>query len=132
MPEGALLREWSDSVRMLSSIAGSAILTASVPSGFYSPRVARAAAAAGIRQLFTQRPTTQAVEAFGCEVRGRFTVRNWTPASRVQALASGHLRPRIEDALFWRFRELAKMVGGSAYTGLRRAFFERHSPAPLS
>jgi peptidoglycan/xylan/chitin deacetylase (PgdA/CDA1 family) len=132
MPEEALLREWSDSVRMLSSIAGSAILTASVPSGFYAPRVARAAAAAGIRQLFTQRPTTHTIEIFGCEVMGRFTIRNWTPASRVQALASGHLRPRLEDALFWRFRQLAKAVGGSSYTGLRRAFFERYFPASSS
>jgi peptidoglycan/xylan/chitin deacetylase (PgdA/CDA1 family) len=132
MPEGVLLREWCDSVRVLSSIAGSAILTASVPSGFYSPRVARAAAAAGIRQLFTQRPTTRTVDTFGCEVMGRFTLRSWTPAPRVQALAAGHLRPRLEDVLSWRLRELAKTVGGSAYTGLRRAFFERHSPAPSS
>jgi len=132
MPEEALLREWSESVQVLSSIVGSAILTASVPSGFYSPRVARAAAAVGIRVLFTQRPTTQTVNAFGCEVMGRFTVRSWTPAWRVQALAAGHLRPRLEDALFWRCRELAKTVGGSAYTGLRRAFFEHHSPAPSS
>jgi len=131
MPEEALVREWSDSVRVLSSIVGSAILTGSVPSGFYAPRVARAAAAAGIRQLFTLLPTTRTVQTFGCEVLGRFTVRSWSPASRVQALARGHLRPRVEEALSWRFRELLKTVGGSAYTGFRRAFFERHFPAPL-
>ena len=131
MPEEALVREWSDSVRVLSSIVGTAILPGSVPSGFYSPRVARAAAAAGIRQLFTLQPTTRAVETFGCEVLGRFTVRSWSPASRVQALALGHLRPRLEEALSWRFRKLLKTLGGSAYTGFRRAFFERHFPASL-
>jgi peptidoglycan/xylan/chitin deacetylase (PgdA/CDA1 family) len=132
MPEEVLVREWSESVQILSSIIGEPILTASVPSGFYAPRVARAAAAAGIRQLFTQKPTTQPVQVFGCEVLGRFTVRCWTPASRVRALASGCLRPRLEDALSWRFREMAKTLGGSAYSDFRRAFFERHSSARLS
>jgi peptidoglycan/xylan/chitin deacetylase (PgdA/CDA1 family) len=132
MSKEALVREWTDSVRMLSSIVGGPILTASVPSGFYAPRVARAAAAAGIQQLFTQQPTTQPVRAFGCEVYGRFTIRTWTSASRVQALASGRLRPRLEDALFWRFRGIAKAIGGSAYAGFRRAFFNRHSSARVS
>ena len=131
MPEEALVREWSDSARALSSIVSSAILTGSVPSGFYSPRVARAAAAAGIRQLFTLQPTTRTVETFGCEVLGRFTVRSWSPASRVEALALSHLRPRLEEALSWRFRQLLKTVGGNAYTGFRRSFFERYFPAPL-
>ena len=132
MPEAALHSEWSESVEMLSSIIGAPVVTASVPSGFYATRVARAAAAAGIRRLFTQQPTTRPEQVFGCEVIGRFTIRTWTSAERVRALASGCLRPRLEEALFWRVRQFAKTAGGAAYGDLRRAFFERHSSARLT
>jgi peptidoglycan/xylan/chitin deacetylase (PgdA/CDA1 family) len=131
MPAEALTREWRDSVQTLSAIIGSPVYCASVPSGFYTPRVARAAAGEGIRQLFTQQPTTQAVEVSGCEVIGRFTMRSWTSASRVQALIRGAWWPRFEDAALWRLREVAKSVGGSAYGDLRRAFLERRSSAEV-
>lgn len=129
MPDEQLKREWTESVLRLAEITGASITTASVPSGRYAKRVARIAAAAGIRQLFTQRPTTREGNAFGCEVLGRFTMRAWTPAARVAALARGEARPRLEDAFWWRVRELAKAVGGSAYRDVRRAWFERISSA---
>jgi peptidoglycan/xylan/chitin deacetylase (PgdA/CDA1 family) len=125
MPEAELAAEWSDSVAALSSLTGTPILTASVPSGFYSPRVAHAAAAAGIRHLYTQQPTTRSVVIAACEIHGRFTMRAWTPAARVLALAKGNVWPRFENALLWRIRETAKTVAGSAYGDLRRAFFRR-------
>jgi peptidoglycan/xylan/chitin deacetylase (PgdA/CDA1 family) len=132
MPMDALEREWSESAQILSRIVGEPIRTASVPSGFYSPRVAQAAAAAGIRQLFTQQPTTLPATAFGCEIVGRFTMRSWTPAARVRALTRGDLWPRFRDAASWRLRECAKNVGGSAYGDLRKAFFASRSPEELS
>ncbi|HZU28778.1 MAG TPA: polysaccharide deacetylase family protein [Bryobacteraceae bacterium] len=127
MADEHLLREWTESVRALAEIINAPVVTASVPSGFYSRRVARAAAAAGLRQLFTQVPTTRRAEVYGCEVLGRFTIRAWTPPSRVSALTRGALRPRIAAALSWRTRQLVKMVAGSAYGELRRAVLQRRS-----
>jgi len=132
MPSEALAGEWSESVGVLSAIVNAPIQCASVPSGFYAPRVAQAAAAQGIRQLFTLQPTTQAQQVSGCEVIGRFTMRRWTPASRVRALACGRSWPRFQDAALWRLREFAKSAGGSAYGDLRRAFLERRSSAGAS
>ena len=127
MPESDLLREWSDSARMLAQLTGAPVRTASVPSGFYARRVARAASAAGITELFTQQPTTRVLRRFGCDVLGRFTVRSWTPASRVAALARGNLRPRFEDALSWRLRQITKTLTRGFYSDLRRVFLARRS-----
>jgi peptidoglycan/xylan/chitin deacetylase (PgdA/CDA1 family) len=127
MPEPLLAREWNDSVQALAALTGAPVQMASVPSGFYARRVAKVAAAAGIRQLFTQQPTTRIVHRCGCDVLGRFTVRSWTPASRVAALARGDLRPRFEQAFFWRLRQITKSLTGGMYGDLRRVFLARRS-----
>lgn len=54
-----LLDEWQRSCDVLSEIIRQPVTTASVPGGFYSRDVARAAAAAGIRVLFNSEPTTR-------------------------------------------------------------------------
>lgn len=54
-----LADEWARSVEMLSELLGEKVDTASVPGGYYSRRVAEAAAAAGIRILFNSEPTTR-------------------------------------------------------------------------
>lgn len=129
MKPDILAREWSESVRTLSDITGSPILTASVPSGFYAPRVAEVAAEAGIRQIFTQQPTTRPAQAHGCEVLGRFTLRSWTSAEHVLALAQGTIRPRFTEALWWRIRKLGKALPGNTYREIRRIYFDRRSSA---
>jgi peptidoglycan/xylan/chitin deacetylase (PgdA/CDA1 family) len=129
MKPDVLAREWSESVRTLSDITGSPILTASVPSGFYAHRVAEAAAAVGIRQIFTQQPTTRPAHAHGCEVLGRFTMRSWTSAEHVLALAQGTIRTRFQEALWWRVRKMGKALPGNTYRDLRRIYFDRRSSA---
>src|SRR5436189_253666 len=49
---GAIFEEWSKSIQQLSEITGEPVWTASVPAGYYSSRVGKAAAEAGIRALF--------------------------------------------------------------------------------
>lgn len=132
MAPEALIREWSNSVADLSTIIGASICSGSVPSGFYAPRVAQAAASAGVRQIFTQQPTTQTKYDFGCEVIGRFTIRSWTPASRVSSLVLGSFWQHAEDAALWRVRNFAKSIGGGAYSELRRAYYHRRSPEGVS
>src|SRR5579884_960892 len=120
MPDDVLRCEWEESVQVLADITGSAVDTGSVPSGFYARRVAEAAAAAGIRQLYTLRPTRRVLEECGCEILGRFTVRAWTPPSRVAAIARGAQLTHLSEAVSWRIRQLVKTLAGSAYGDLRR------------
>jgi len=127
LPYATLMHEWSESVKALAAIIGARVDAAAVPSGYYSPLVAHAAARVGIRRVFTQRPTIHSTEAFGCEVCGRFTIRSWTTTSHIEALARGRLLARLEDEAMWRLRQAAKSIGGSAYGDLRRAFFASRS-----
>jgi peptidoglycan/xylan/chitin deacetylase (PgdA/CDA1 family) len=116
-------REWGGSVKILSEILETPIEAASVPSGYYSPAVADAAACAGIRYLFTQEPVTRIIRMPGCTVIGRYTVRRWTTAQTVAALAAGHAGPRLRQWFLWKAKKAAKTAGGEAYTVLRRQAF---------
>jgi peptidoglycan/xylan/chitin deacetylase (PgdA/CDA1 family) len=68
-------REWSESRDALEDLIGRAVTAASVPGGYFSPAVADAAAAAGLRVLFTSEPTTRLVFSEECALVGRFTIR---------------------------------------------------------
>ncbi|KPK79394.1 MAG: hypothetical protein AMS25_12820 [Gemmatimonas sp. SM23_52] len=50
------LLDGGNSAKILAEIIGEPITTASVPSGWYSPKIAEAAAAAGIKVSFTSEP----------------------------------------------------------------------------
>src|SRR4051812_27521780 len=56
-PFDEILGEWSRSVAVLSDILGEQVNAGSVPGGYYARNVAKAAAHAGIRTLFTSEPT---------------------------------------------------------------------------
>ena len=94
-----LVDEWTRSRDVISNIVGEAIAVASVPGGDYAPAVAEAAARAGFTQLFTSEPTDHPEHVFGLELRGRFTIYQWTDASTVEGLACGQLAAaRATDA----------------------------------
>ncbi len=115
-----ILREWNDSVRILSRLLGAPVTIASVPGGFYSRQVARAAAAAGIRILFTSEPTSRLRHVHGCTVLGRCFVQRDTPAATAAAFAGASLAPRLRQALLWKAKKLAKAAGGEAWFNFRQ------------
>src|SRR5690606_31235253 len=53
LPYGDMVSEWSRSRQILEDILARTVDVASVPGGYFSPAVARAAQEAGIRVLFT-------------------------------------------------------------------------------
>jgi hypothetical protein len=118
-PPEQLESEWSESVAAISAATGVAVTTASVPGGYYSDAVGRAAAAAGIRTLFTSEPTRAVGVLDGCRLVGRFAVRRTTPSSQVAAAAAGRPRPWLEQRVAWSARGLAKRVGGRHYVRVR-------------
>jgi peptidoglycan/xylan/chitin deacetylase (PgdA/CDA1 family) len=120
-----LLREWGDSCALLSDLIGAPTTVASVPGGYYSQKVGQAAAASGIKVLFTSEPTATAQFVNGCRVLGRYTVHRSTPPDVVGAIAAGMKWPRYQQAAIWFFNKAAKRVAGRWYLPARRIVLDR-------
>lgn len=120
-----LVREWSESVRMLSDIVGAQVRVASVPGGGYSRDVGRAAAVAGLRVLFTSEPVMRTSVIDGCIVIGRYTLRRDSPPALARRYAAGNRSARLASWVTWNAKKLAKAGGGSAYLKARSWLLER-------
>lgn len=115
-----LADEWAKSVEALSDLLGERVDTASVPGGYYSKRVAEAAAAARIRILFNSEPTIRMHRIQDCVVFGRYTiVRGMRPEISAR-LASGRQDVRFRQWMFWNCKKLAKRAAGRHYLRARR------------
>ena len=126
-PWERLLAEWKQSTERLAAIVGHPVKVASVPGGFYSRRVAEAAAEAGIETLFTSEPTARARTVSGCQVLGRYTVQRGMGPEWPAGFAAGKLGPRLRQALLWKAKGLAKAVGGPLYPRVRAAILRKAS-----
>jgi peptidoglycan/xylan/chitin deacetylase (PgdA/CDA1 family) len=122
-----LRHEWVDSVAVLESILGRRVHVASVPGGFYSGAVGEAAAAAGIRALFTSEPTTRIARIGECVLLGRYGIWRGMPPSTSGAIAAGALAPRLRQAAWWRVKKAAKALPGDPYAKLRGVMLRRRA-----
>lgn len=122
-------REWRDSVQRLEEILGEPVTAASIPCGDYTRAVASAAAAAGIRALFTSEPVTGTRTVDGCLVIGRFSVQQGVSAQWVAAVIAGSALPRARRFLAWNGKKLLKTAGGQAWLTLRKAILSRRGDA---
>jgi len=118
-----ILHEWRRSVAILAEILGEAVVTGSVPGGYYTRAVAEAAAQAGLKLLFTSAPTTRCWTVDGCRVVGRYTLRRWSRARTAAALADGQVLPRTSQWLLYRSLHVLRTVAGDHYTQLRQRFW---------
>ena len=125
LPFEAVHDEWLRSIRTLEDLTGAPVRTASVPGGFYSAAVARAAAAAGIRVLFNSEPVLRCSVIDGCLIAGRFSIRQSTTADQAAALAAGRRAARLPAWLGWNARKLVKSVAGSGYERAREGWLAR-------
>jgi hypothetical protein len=116
-----LFREWKESARVLSDILGSELRAASVPGGYYSRRVAEAAASSGIEVLFNSEPGTGITHVEGCIVLGRYSIQQGVSADIVARIASGERIPRLRQYLLWNSKKIAKRLGGNYYISLRKS-----------
>jgi peptidoglycan/xylan/chitin deacetylase (PgdA/CDA1 family) len=118
-------REWRTSVARLSDLLGKPVTVASVPGGYYSREVARSAASAGIRTLYTSEPTQAVSEVDGCLVYGRYVVmRDMAPAWS-GGFARGSATHCWRQSGMWKVKRVAKALGGTAYLRAREAMLER-------
>lgn len=113
-----MLREWSDSRKALQDVLGADVTSASVPGGYFSARVARAAHAAGFTVLFTSEPQTRIRAIGGCRVFGRHTLRHGSSADMPARLARGELPVLCTEWLSWNAKKALKKVIGTGYPRL--------------
>lgn len=119
LPDAELRYEWEHSVAVLSELLGERVRSASLPNGYYTTRVGQAAAAAGLRWLFTSEPTVGAVSIDGCTILGRFNVQASMAASEIAELLAKRSTARMRQGLMWNSKKLAKRVLGERYLTLR-------------
>ena len=119
--------EWRRSIQTLEDIMGTAVVTGSVPGGFYTAAVGEAAADAGLRVLFTSWPTTRCWTVRGCRIVGRYTLRRWSSARTAAALAAGDPMPRLSQWAWYRSLHLLRTVAGDRYTTLRQIYWSKRN-----
>jgi peptidoglycan/xylan/chitin deacetylase (PgdA/CDA1 family) len=119
----AIVREWRESVARLAAMIDEDVTTASVPGGYYSRAVGLAAAAAGVRVLFTSEPTARVTRAGECTVVGRFTLRREDAPEYVTALVGAASSARRAQWVKWNAKKVVKALGGRAYLRLRERVF---------
>jgi peptidoglycan/xylan/chitin deacetylase (PgdA/CDA1 family) len=125
LSDGELQNEWGQSIAVLSDILGSRIDTASVPGGFYTPRVGLAARHAGIRVLFNSEPTTQVLRIDDCFIVGRFNVYGGMSASAAARLAGGDARALLTQQVAWATKKTIKTVAAPLWDRARASFFRK-------
>ena len=116
---GRLVAEWRDSSRHLAEILGEPVTSGSVPGGYYSERVAEAAANAGLRLLFTSEPTLKEWVICDCTVVGRYTIRRGMSAGAAAALVSSWPLARVAQTTAWWTKKMVKRLGGTGYLRFR-------------
>ncbi len=108
-------REWSDSRVVLEDLLGRAVTVASVPGGYFSPAVANAAAAAGLRVLFTSEPTTRVSSDEDCTLIGRFTIRRGHAPDMAKRFALTAPWARCCAWAGWNAKAIVKPLLGPSY-----------------
>ncbi|MGA3073863.1 MAG: polysaccharide deacetylase family protein [Bryobacteraceae bacterium] len=120
-----LLREWKESCAILSDILQEPVVTASVADGYYSLKVGKAAAAAGIQVLFTSEPSAKVSNVDGCLILGRYSIQSHTPARVSGAIAARNRWPRLRQAILWQAKKPVKALAGESYFTIRRLLLSR-------
>jgi len=112
--------EWGKSTQILSEIVGEPLKVASVPDGYYSPRVAQAAAVAGIEVLFNSEPAMAVSIVERCLVLGRYSIQRHMSPGVSGSIAAGHTVPRLRQTGFWALKKAVKALTGESYLAIRR------------
>jgi peptidoglycan/xylan/chitin deacetylase (PgdA/CDA1 family) len=114
--------EWTRSRGVLEDLLGHPVEVASLPGGYYAPAVARTAADAGVRLLFTSEPETTADTVAGCTVVGRFTIRRGSRPGLARDLVSRAPWTRTAAWVSWQAKGLVKPALGPLYPQIAALF----------
>jgi peptidoglycan/xylan/chitin deacetylase (PgdA/CDA1 family) len=107
--------EWSESRQKLEDILGRPVTVGSVPGGYFSTAVAKAARDTGLRTLFTSEPTAKPSAFDECRLVGRFTIRQGHPADMARRFAAAAPWARCRAWIGWNAKSIVKPVLGPSY-----------------
>lgn len=119
-----LVDEWTRSCSVLAEIIEQPVTTASVPGGFYSRTVARAASHAGIKVLFNSEPTVSLTRVGETLILGRYNIYRGMSDADAASLVNSPLR-RLRQAAFWNVKKFAKILVGPLYKIVRQRVLTR-------
>jgi peptidoglycan/xylan/chitin deacetylase (PgdA/CDA1 family) len=110
-----MVDEWRRCRHTLEDLLGHTVDVASVPGGYFSRAVGRAARAAGIRVLFTSEPVTSIDSDRGYAVVGRFVIRQGHAQDVSQRFVAAAPWTRSAAWLTWNAKGLVKPLLGASY-----------------
>ena len=114
-----LREEWRRSTAVLAEILGESVTVASIPAGYYSEEVARAADECGISALFSSEPQTRAWMIGGCTVFGRYCAFAGTPPGWAAGIVGGNPMTRLSAYAAWNGKKILKNAAGGAWLRFR-------------
>ena len=126
-----IVHEWATSRAILEDLLGHEVVTASVPGGFFSERVAGAAIDAGIRTLFTSEPVIHPRLIGRCNIVGRFAIRYRTSSRHCASLVRPSPWSRWAALADWKAKALIKPILGTAYVHVADWLTARTQAQPL-
>src|SRR5688500_6020476 len=131
LPFDRMVGEWRDSRRLLEDLLGHRVPVGSVPGGYFSATVARAAREAGLTELFTSEPVTTIEQRAGLTLIGRFTIRSGDAPDAAMRLLAREPWARSIAWANWNAKALVKPLLGPAYSRVADWVFavRRNSPA---
>ena len=111
--------EWKTSLEILSNIIGERIDVASVPNGYTSKNILKAAKECGINVLYTSEPTDNVSSQCGMTIYGRYVIHDKATAEDVAHIVNSK-KFRWLRHFRWRLIEMAKIVLGPLYGPLKK------------
>lgn len=120
-----LLEEWEYSKKCLEDILGEEVITASIPGGYYSKNVAKAASESGLKALFTSEPIQSTFKIDNCNVIGRYTIFGRLNPETAASISHDDKTTRFGQWFYWNFKKVAKKSTGKFYTIFRNFIMER-------
>lgn len=110
--------EWTESAAVLMRIIGRAVTTASIPNGYSSTEIIRAAQSAGYKELYTSEPTTKTILSGSMCLIGRYVVHdNMSAADVLRIIDSKGYRRKLE--VRWRLLTVLKAILGNKYNKVK-------------
>jgi hypothetical protein len=121
LPYKEKVREWSASAERLKDILAKAVSFGSIPGGYYSTEVGKAASEAGIKWLFTSEPTRRVTRVSNTYIIGRFLLKKQSDTEYLDKLVGDSGGYRLKQLLVWNAKKVLKRALGSKYEDLRRS-----------
>jgi peptidoglycan/xylan/chitin deacetylase (PgdA/CDA1 family) len=115
LSQDEMLHEWTVSRAVLEDLLGHSVTAGSVPGGYFSKAVARAAAQAGLQLLFNSEPVKATRVIDGCTVSGRFTIRRGAAPDLSGRFVRTAPWARGSAWASWNAKGLVKPLLGSSY-----------------